>query len=47
MRVVIENGNYFTKNNLWMMLAEIEAAYIDKVLANYLRILIEELNVKE
>ena len=47
MRIVIENGNYFTKDNLYTMLAQIEAEFIDLTLARYLKILFEEMEVTQ
>ena len=45
MRAVIENGNKFTKEHLYMMLKELNAEHIEEQLAKYLKIMIEELDI--
>lgn len=45
MKAVIENGNKFTKDDLFMMLKELNPDHLDEQVAKYLRILMEELNI--
>jgi len=47
MRTVIENGNMFSKSHFFMMIKEITVDNIEGNLANYLKILIEELIINQ
>ena len=47
MKQVIENGNHFTLRHLFMLLEELNYIDLDAVVAKYLRVVLEEMQLSE
>jgi hypothetical protein len=47
MRIVIENGNHFTKFNFFMMLKELNPGHIESNAGKFLIIMKEEIGVSD
>lgn len=45
MRLVIENGKQYTKENFFMMLTELNPAHVDAYAGRFLNILVEEVKI--
>jgi hypothetical protein len=47
MRLVIENGKHYTKENFFMMLSEINPEHLDQYAGRFLKAIVEEAKISK